>query len=111
VVGGGSDYFSHFTVSLARGEQFSFGITARTSKSYCSFSLAMSVLDGGKTTVEHVRDGNRPFRVTAISSNFSRYASLYIGGAEANGFPGSGRNTFGQYLWLQSDKNTYPNRP
>jgi hypothetical protein len=114
-VSSGSNYFAHFTVSLTRGEQFTFQITASTTQHYCTFSLNMSVLAGGKTVQETVENGNKQFSVTALynedSSNpgqFARYAALYVGGVGASGFPGSGQNSFGQDLWLPADKTTYP---
>jgi hypothetical protein len=113
-VSGGSDFFRHFTVSLDHGEQFTFLINASTTKQYCQFTLDMTVLDGSKTATESVSDNGKPFAVTAIYNAddlnpgaFSRYQELYVGGVATTGLAGSGRNQFGDPLWLRANPVTY----
>jgi hypothetical protein len=113
-VGGGANYFEHFTVSLKRNEQFTFLINAYTARQYCEFSLKMTVLDGSRTLTETVSDNGKPFQVTSIYNEndvnpgaFARYRELYVGGVATAGLKGSGQNQFGSPLWLHADPLTY----
>jgi hypothetical protein len=83
----GGPYFQEKTVSLTRGEQQAFEITAQTIRYACEFTLQFTVLDGSQTITQVVSDHGKPFRVSAIVSDsaagalaFSRYAALYVGG-------------------------------
>jgi hypothetical protein len=76
------DYFHHVSVSLRRGEQFTFEISARTTKYYCQFTLNMTVLDNAHTMVETISDHGQPFRVTATVfrskvGGFKSYKYIY----------------------------------
>jgi hypothetical protein len=79
-----ANYFSHYTISLDPGEQFTFAVHATTRLHYCRFSLNMTVVDGTRTVVEPVTDRGRQFQVTAVYGNtspaFSRYSTVYFGG-------------------------------
>jgi hypothetical protein len=97
----GQDYFGDFTVSLARGEQQVFELAVSSGKHYCTFTLDMTVVDGGHTVVEHISDDGRPFAVSALAphrttASYSSYSMLYIGGTLA---PNNG--------WVREDPNTY----
>jgi hypothetical protein len=95
------DYFTHYTVSLAYGEQFTFQIIATTPvMHYCQFSLDVIVLDNGRTVMERVGNHGKPFQVTA-SYRSSRYSVLYIGGVDSI-TPGG--------KWSRADPATYRDR-
>jgi hypothetical protein len=79
------DYFGTHFISLHQGEIETFEITAFT-KNYCEFSLNLQTVDGSSSQTETVRDGSRPFRVTALVQNpnfgpgeLSHYHVLYVG--------------------------------
>ncbi len=81
----GGPYFQQKTVSLTRGEQQAFEITALTNRYYCEFTLQFTVLDGSQTITQVVSDHGKPFRVSAVAVAagavaFSRFAALYVGG-------------------------------
>lgn len=73
------NYFRTHTVVLKKGESETFEIGSWTSHHSCSYTLQMTVVDGAKTVVEKVSDHGRPFRVTALVSN---YKVLYVGGKQ-----------------------------
>lgn len=109
----GSDFFGTYTVSLKQAEQYTFKVVASTAAHYCTFTLDMTVLAGGQTTVEHISDNGQPFRVTAMidpdsshprPGEYSAYSVLYIGGV---GNVGGGQNSFGDDLWARADPNSY----
>jgi hypothetical protein len=112
---GGTNFFQHFTVSLRHNEQYTFLVNTFTGTQYCEFTLAMTVLEGGRTVTETVGDGGRPFQVTAIENEdsarpgaFSGYRELYVGGVATSGVAGgSGHNQFGDPLWLPADPTTF----
>lgn len=111
---GGTGFFQHFTVSLKQNEQFTFLVNAYTNTQYCTFTLKMAVLDGSRTLTETVSDNGKPFRVTAIYGQnsvsrdaFSHYQELYVGGVAAAGLQGSGKNQFGNPLWLHVNPARY----
>lgn len=110
----GANFFQHFTVSLKRGEQYTFLVNAHTTKQYCQFTLDLTVLEGSRTVTESVSDNGKPFAVTAVYNEddlnpgaFSRYQDVYVGGVAASGLPGSGTNSFGDPLWLEVNPATY----
>jgi hypothetical protein len=82
------DYFAEKTVSLKRGEQQTFQITAVTVRSYCEFTLELTILDNGKTITQEIKNGSGPFRVSAVKTTgdwgspgiYSAYQALYVGG-------------------------------
>lgn len=109
----GSDFFGTYTVSLKQAEQYTFNVVASTVSHYCSFTLAMTVLDAGHTVVENIDDNGKPFRVTAVidpdpqdpgPGMFSAYRELYVGGV---GNVGGGVNGFDEPLWAGADPATY----
>jgi hypothetical protein len=111
---GGTDFFSHFTVSLRDHEQYTFLVNASTSRQYCRFTLNMSVLDGTHVVSEPITDNGHQFQVTSIVNEnslspgaFAGYKELFVGGVAATGLPGSGTNQFGDPLWLRADPATY----
>ena len=113
-ISSGVNYFEHFTVSLKRNEQFTFLVSAYTTKQYCEFSLKMTVLDGSRTLTETVSDNGKPFQVTSIYNQnslnagaFARYRELYVGGVAAASVKGRGQNQFGNPLWLNVNPHTY----
>jgi hypothetical protein len=80
------DYFKSHFISLHEGEIETFEITAMT-KNYCEFTLNLQTVDGSSSQTETVRDGSRPFRVSALVQNpnlgpgfLSHYHVLYVGG-------------------------------
>ncbi|NUP51000.1 MAG: hypothetical protein HOW97_27360 [Catenulispora sp.] len=94
---GGKDFFNDYTISLNRGEQYTFGIYASTSKSYCHFTLDMTVLDGDKTIHEQVDDKGTPFQVTSTGVTF--HAAYVTGVLNHSG----ARNAFGNSTWIRGD--------
>jgi Microbial-type PARG, catalytic domain len=82
------DYFAEKTVSLKRGEQQTFQITAATIRSYCEFTLELTILDNGKTLTQEIKNGSEPFRVSAVKTSgewgspgiYRSYQALYVGG-------------------------------
>jgi len=103
----GKDFFGTHTVSLRQGEQFTFEVVASTTKHFCKFTLAMTVLDGDKTVTENVTNNGQPFQVTAMLDNnptkpgeFSAYQVLYIVGPKTN--------SFGDFEWDRANPNTFP---
>ena len=99
----GKDFFGTHTVSLRQGEQFTFEVDASTTKHFCKFTLAMTVLDGDKTVTENVTNNGQPFQVTAMLVNnptkpgrFLAYQVLYI----------PETNSFGDSMWARDNPNT-----
>ena len=76
-------YFASNTVSLSRGEQFTFQIIAETHVNYCHFSLDMTILDGTHAETEVVNYHGTPFSVIATAHTLSEYPVLYVGGIAA----------------------------
>jgi hypothetical protein len=82
------DYFAEKTVSLKQGEQQTFQITAATIRSYCEFTLELTILDNGNTITQEIKNGSQPFRVSAVKTTgewgspgiYSSYQALYVGG-------------------------------
>jgi hypothetical protein len=97
------DYFSHYTVSLNEGEQFTFQIFAMTIEHYCKFSLDMTVLDNGRTVVERVNNHGKPFQVTSIYRS-SKYSVLYLGGLDSI-YP-KRQNNYGNTPWSRVNPAT-----
>jgi hypothetical protein len=78
----GHDYFPSSTILLNPGEVQVIAITASTRLHYCRYSLRLTVLAGGQTTIENVTDDGRPFQVTALHEPISQYHALYTGGVD-----------------------------
>lgn len=107
----GKDYFGDYTVSLAPGEQWTFELVASSTKHYCTFTLDMTVADGGQTIVEHISNDGQPFAVSALAPRrtaatsgtagvYSAYNVLYLGGVLTE--------TNNRYVgWVRKDPNTY----
>jgi hypothetical protein len=109
----GKDFFGAYTVSLAPAEQYTFKVVASTTGHYCTFTLAMTVLDGTQTLVERVDDNGRPFRVSAVldqdpdhpgPGEFAAYKKLYIGGVANTDIE---QNSFGDDTWAPADPASY----
>jgi hypothetical protein len=85
------DYFAKYTVSLKPGEQRTFQIQSKTERQYCEYTLALTILDDGKTVTQVLDNNGGPFRVTAFafgqgSIPYRRYQAVYVGGhASPNG--------------------------
>jgi hypothetical protein len=85
------DYFAKYTVSLKPGEQQTFQIKSKTERQYCEYTLALTILDEGKTVTQVLDNNGGPFRVTAFaweqdSTPYGRYQAVYVGGhASPNG--------------------------
>ncbi len=90
-------YFANNTVSLSRGEQFTFQIIAETHVNYCHFSLDMTVLDGTHVETEVVNNHGTPFGVIATAPALSQYSVLYVGGLAA----------ISKNPWTRVDPKTY----
>jgi hypothetical protein len=76
----GTDFFGTNTVSLAPGEQYTFDVLASTATHYCTFTLAMTTLDGDKTVMETLDDRGKPFGISAQTKNAVGYSVKYVGG-------------------------------
>jgi hypothetical protein len=76
------NYFGQYSVSLGFGQQFTFQVTASTSRHFCQFELQLTALDDGKMILETVNDHGKPFRLTPIPAGggpiFSNYKVLYL---------------------------------
>jgi len=83
------NYFQHYTVSLKKGEQFTFLIHAYMyTAEYCRFSLNMAVNDGGRIVDQKINNNGAPFAITGTCAAASRlpfscYHDAYLGGPEA----------------------------
>lgn len=94
------DYFSVYTVSISPGKQQVFDMIAVSSHQACTFNYVATILDGSKKVYQPIEDNNRPFRLGAITSLFSKYGVLYIGGPASLNYAAHGR-------WVRADPRTY----
>ncbi|WP_139184577.1 hypothetical protein [Arthrobacter sp. ok909] len=74
-------YFVANTVSLAKGEQFVFVLDVGARKSFCTFELDISVLDGNTIHTQRIDNNGVPFRITAALPH-AGWRSAYLGGVD-----------------------------
>jgi hypothetical protein len=107
------NYFQHYTVSLKKGEGFTFLIHAYIhAAEYCQFSFNMTVNDGGRTVDQEINNNGSPFAITGTcaatsKTPFSCYHDLYIGGAAAGEFDPSSQDQPEGPPWMKVDPATY----
>ena len=78
------NFFEGDVVTLAPGETHTFTIFVSSVKSYCSFTLQMSVVTPGGVITEAIDDNGKPFQITGLQpKGSSSYKALYVGGIEA----------------------------
>jgi hypothetical protein len=79
------DYFTKYTISIQPGAQQVFDLWAVTSKYACSYEYQATVLDGERKVNQIIKDGDEPFRATALilgrQSWSADYKAVYLGGA------------------------------
>lgn len=99
------DYFGNYTAFLDKGAQMTFDVLAATAKSYCTFTIDITVLDAGSTVHETAGDQTRPFAVSAVLAQsspphplYSAYQSVIVEGYVA------GQPTVN---WAQVDPKTF----
>lgn len=85
------DYFEMYSISLEPGEQETIGILVETASQYCEFSLNLHVVAVDGIFDEVVRNGDAPFRLTAIPAglrriphDYSSYGLAYAAGTSDN---------------------------
>jgi hypothetical protein len=79
------NYFIDKTIGLRPDEQQTVVIYSMSKNHYCEYSLALTVLDDGKTTTQTITNHGEPFRVTATlprtkEAPVGSYRSGYMGG-------------------------------
>jgi hypothetical protein len=94
------NYFLHHTVSLEKGEPFTFLIHAHMyAAEYCQFTFDMSVDDGGQIVHQRIDNNGSPFAITGTCAAPSRAPfSCYKEGYDFNFLTGA---------WQRANPATY----
>lgn len=72
-------YFASNTVALAKDDQFVFVLRVEVDKSYCTFELDMSILEGNDVHTQRINNHGKPFSLTANLAR-SEWQHAYLGG-------------------------------